>query len=164
MDSLFPTAVPLPAIDTLIGLRTPAPADWLAARRRPGLSRRAALVATCRAELDWALTDGRSVAVRLGLADEPAADVRLPHEQAAARLLNAWGHLHPTEASIHRLIGRLRPQRAAAAHDADWARRARGTLDDLQWYCRERRRASAAFFAAAADYAAVRRGRIRAAA
>jgi hypothetical protein len=153
LDSLVPLPSPSPA-DLLIRRRAPAPATWLAARLR-GLAGRAATVALCRGELDWAWTDGRAVAAALGRSDEPdPQEVRLPHEHAAARLLGVWGHLHPTEYRIHTIMARLKLQRIAAADDGQWARRAQGSLDDLRRHRDDRRKQWAAFLAAAADYEA----------
>src|SRR5204862_7435650 len=123
--------------------------------------------ARCRAERDWAAVDGGGLAASLGIADPgpmrrgPALweAARLPHEIAAARLLNVWGHLHPMEWRIRELILRLRAQRSKE-HEGDWAERAVGTLGDLQWYRRERCRRWRAWLATAADYAA-EAGRIR---
>ncbi len=155
MDCLFPSPV-----DLLLRRRAPAPRDWVTAHDRgatPG--RRAGTIARCRAELEWANADGQALAAELGIADpdrprrlpSPWEAVRLPHEAAAACLLNVWGHLHPMEWRIRELILRLRAQRPKA-HRGDWSRRAAGTLDDLQWYRRERRRLWRAWLAAAADY------------
>jgi hypothetical protein len=156
----------LSTLDVLIRRRTPALLAWLVGRVPQGLGRRDALVAICRAELDWAWTEARSIAARLGLREDDdeaaAAAARLPHEQAAAKLLNAWGHLHPTERRIREVMARLRLQRLAAADDADWQRRAAGTLGDLRWYRDARRKQWADFLAAEAAYIAVRRERRRA--
>ena len=159
MDTFIP---PLPSTAVLARLRRrPAPPAWLLARSAHEPAGRASLVARCRAELECARAQWLELAAGLGIAVDPwrAAQhgsppweaAHLPREQAAARLLNAWGHLHPTEALLRRLIPRLRAQRANAAH-GDWAERAAGTLADLQWHRRERRRRWSAFLAAAADY------------
>jgi hypothetical protein len=156
MDCLLPSL-----LDLLRLRRMPAPGDWLAARVGPPTRERGAALARCRAELDWAAVDGSALVASLGMADPgpmrrgPALweAARLPHEAAAARLLNVWGHLHPMEWRIRELILRLRAQRSNE-HEGDWAERAAGTLADLQWYRGERCRLWRAWLAAAADYAA----------
>lgn len=132
-------------------------------------SARAQLIETCRAELAWSVADYIRLAGTGANHDarydgpHPAEAHRLPHERAAATVLNVWGHLHPIERSIRDLIrrpnGRLRAQRQAAAADRysesqryDWARRAEHTLDDLRWYLAERRKLVGRFRVAAADY------------
>lgn len=130
---------------------------------------RACLVEACRAELAWSVADyvrlagtGANHDARYDGA-HPAEAGRLPHERAAAAVLNVWGHLHPIECRIHDLTrrptGTLRAQRQAAAADRysepqryAWARRAEATLDDLRWYLAERRKLVVRFNAVAADY------------
>ena len=156
MDCLLPSL-----LDLLRLRRVPAPGDWLAARAGPPTRGRRTALARCRAELDWAAVDGRALAASLGIAypgptwrgPAPWEAARLPHEIAAARLLNVWGHLHPMEWRIREQILRLRAQRTKA-HEGDWAERAAGTLGDLQWYRRERNRLWRAWLTAAADYQA----------
>ncbi|CAN5197968.1 hypothetical protein BH10PSE6_BH10PSE6_38640 [soil metagenome] len=134
---------------------------------------RARLVETCRAELAWSVADwirlsgtGANHDARYD-GPHPAEPHRLPHERAAATVLNVWGHLHPIERSIHDLTrrpnGRLRTQRQAAAADRytesqryDWARRAEATLDDLRWHLSERRKLMMRLTAAVAHYRAAR--------
>ena len=135
--------------------RSPAPARRLTSRT-PELAGCRRLVETCRAELAWAREDWLEIAGRLGIAvdgrDErwgaPAWEAdRLPHEQAAARLLNVWGHLHPIEDRLRKSLRRLKAQRRAR-----WGDHAAATLGDLHWYRAERGRLWRAFLAAAADY------------
>jgi hypothetical protein len=136
--------------------RSAAPAARLGRCTPPDLSGRRRLVEACRAELAWAREDWAEVAGRLGIAIDadhgrrgPAAweADRLPHEQAAARLLNVWGHLHPVEHRLRASLSRLKAQRRAR-----WDGRAAGTLEDLRWYRVQRARLWPAFLAAGADY------------
>lgn len=112
------------------------------------------LIDTCRAELAAA-----SCRYRLATAsrawdheiEQAAAAHRLPHEQAAAILLNVWGHLHPIEARAVEIANRLVLQRRAG-----WTSRADGTLADLRRYLAARAELRRIFDAAAADYLAAR--------
>jgi hypothetical protein len=140
-------------MDRLLAHRLPAPSQRLIDRRQdPGARRR--LVEACRGELAWAREDWLRIAGQLGLAADPRdrhddsfvwEATRLPHELAAARLLNIWGHLHPVEHRLREAIARVRAQRAAG-----WD--ATATLDDVTWYRRERRKLVQAFLAAATEY------------
>ena len=140
-------------MDPLVSDRLPAPSHRLI-DRTPGLGARRRLVEACRAELAWAREDWLRIAASLGLAADPRERrddgfvweaVRLPHELAAARLLNVWGHLHPIEYRLREAIARVKAQRAAG-----WD--ATATLDDVAWYRRERRKLVRAFHDAAAEY------------
>ena len=132
--------------------RVPAPPGWLADHVPPGRCPRETLIARCRAELDWALSDW------IGLRTDPEeAEVRLPHEEAAARLLNAWGHLHPLEFQIRKIKARLRLQDIAATNTAAWQRRAESARADLRWYWVARRKRLPGFLALAAAYDAAAR-------
>ena len=140
-------------MDRLLPHRLPAPNQRLI-DRPPGLGARRRLVEACRAELAWARDDWQRIAASLGLAADPRERhddgfvweaVRLPHELAAARLLNVWGHLHPVEYRLHEAIVRAKAQRAAGWNIA-------GTLEDIGWYRRERRKLARAFHDAAAEY------------
>jgi hypothetical protein len=138
----------------IIRHRSPAPARRLTIR--PDLSGCRRLVETCRAELAWAREDWLQIAGRLGVAVDPRTDRasppawdadRLPHEQAAARLLNVWGHLHPIEHRLRASVWRLKRQRRAG-----WVDAASGTLEDLRWYRAERGKLWHVFLMAGADY------------
>jgi hypothetical protein len=140
-------------MDHFLAYRLPAPSQRLI-DRTPGLGARRRLVEACRGELAWAREDWLGIVADLGLAADPRdrqddayvwETARLPHEHAAARLLNVWGHLHPIEHRLREAIGRVRAQRAAG-----WD--ATGTLEDVAWYCRERRKLAQAFLEAAAEY------------
>lgn len=145
-------------MDSLLSRRQPAPSQHLI-DRTPGLGARRRLVEACRAELGWAREDWLRIAASLGLTADPRdrrADggdgggfvweaARLPHELAAARLLNVWGHLHPIEYRLREAIARAKAQRAAG-----WD--ATATREDVAWYRRERRKLLQAFLAAADDY------------
>jgi len=130
--------------------RTPAPADWLSAWLSgwpaPGLGERGRLVETCRAELAWARADGLEIAASVDWTSEDWMEALLAHEQAAAWLLELWGHLHPKEHRLREGLARLRAQRKA-----EWPCAA-ATLRDVQRYRRERRALLRAFLEAAADY------------
>lgn len=140
-------------MDSLLARRQPAPNQRLI-DRTPGLGARRRLVEACRSEVAWAREDWLRIAASLGLAADPRDShddglvweaARLPHEHAAARLLNVWGHLHPLEHRLREAIARTRAQRAAG-----WD--ATATLEDVAWYCRERRKLVRAFGEAAAEY------------
>jgi hypothetical protein len=128
-------------MDALLPLRSPAPGDWLAGQVLPDLDGRRRLVETCRAELVWARADWMAVARTA----EGWQDACLPHERAASRLLDIWGHLHPLEHRLRRAIGRLDARRRAG-----WD--GQSTLADLQRYRHERRPLWRAFLETAADY------------
>jgi hypothetical protein len=144
-------------MDRLLAHRQPAPSQRLI-DRTPGLGTRRRLVEACRGELAWAREDWFRIASELGLPADPHDRLgdgfngsfvweaaRLPHEQAAARLLNVWGHLHPVEHRLREAIGRVRARRAAG-----WD--ATATLEDVAWYRRERRKLVRAFLEAASEY------------
>lgn len=133
-----------------IARRVAAPADWLLGYLAPDLAGRARLVETCRAELTWARADG----LASGADDEGWQDLLLPHERAAARLLDLWGHLHPLEHRLREGLRRLKAQRRAG-----WPNAA-ATLADVQRYRTARRQLLRAFLDAAAGY---RRKRVRSA-
>jgi hypothetical protein len=128
--------------------RTAAPAAWLSQRLLSGLSaglgERTRLVESCRAELAWARADWLEIA---GAAadDDGWQEALLPHERAAARLLELWGRLHPIE---HRLREGL--ERLAKRRRARWACAA--TLADVEAYRRDRRLLLRALLDAAVDY------------
>src|SRR5476651_1742760 len=155
----------------MLSLRLPAPTDFLA-RRLDAIDWRGAppregsrwwLVETCRAELEWAEADWR----RLGgdavepsrSRPHPAEACRLPHEEAAARLVNCHLHVDVEAWRIHELLRRLPGQRQAAgdpaqsaAYRAAWTAVATGTIADLGGHRRRRAQAWRAFLAAAALY------------
>lgn len=130
---------------------------------------RAHMVEACKAELDWSIADWSRLTGFSGLSHDyrdgahPADIHRLPHERAAATVLNCWGHLHPTEWRIREIIKTLRAQRKAAAanrYSEDqryaWGRKAEATRDDLRLYVEDHRRQTKLFFAAVAEYRALR--------
>jgi hypothetical protein len=149
----------------------PAPADFLARRldaidwrgAPPGKGSRRWLVETCRAELDWAEADWRRLggdalsAPRSG--PHPAEASRLPHETAAARLVNCHLHVDGEGWRIRELLQRLPGQRQAAgdlsqsaAYRASWAAVAAGAIADLADHRKRRAQAWRAFLAAALLY------------
>jgi len=140
-------------MDRLLPHRLPAPSHHLI-ERTSDLGARRRLVEACRGELVWAREDWLRIAGQLGLAADPRERhddsfvweaARLPHERAAARLLNVWGHLHPVEHRLREAIARVRARRAAG-----WD--ATATLEDVAWYRRERRKLVQTFLEAAAEY------------
>lgn len=162
----------------MLPLRRPAPADFLARRRAatdwirwgmtaPAEGSRRWLVETCRAELDWAEAEWRQLggdALELPRhGPHPAEALRLPHEQAAARLVNCHVHLDLERRAIDDLGRRLRRQREAAtdlaqsdAYRAAWAARVEASARALR-ACRERRAVAwRAFRAAASRYRELR--------
>ena len=124
------------------------------------------LVETCRAELAWALADWRLLT---GTVEEPAANRsggphpseahRLPHEVAAARVVNCHLHVDVEGWRIRTLLMTLRRQRRAAcdgeqadAYRLSWMEAAAGTLADLVLHRNRRRVAWDCFLAASAEY------------
>lgn len=154
----------------------PAPADFIARRlarirwigEAPGPHARLHLVALCRAELEWAAdrwrAEAREVdewACRLG--PHPSEASRLPHEAAAATVVNAHLHVDVANARLRDLKGRLRAQRAAAldagqdaAYRACWAEQADASLEEYRGHRLRRRIAWQLFRAAAGHYRALR--------
>jgi hypothetical protein len=124
-------------------------------------------VETCRAELEWAVAEwrllagdpdsGRSYDRHSG--PHPSEEGRLPHERAAARVVNCHLHLDVAQWRLAELVPRLRRQRAAALdhgrpedHRLYWADAAAATAADLRGYLARRRLAWRCFLVAAADY------------
>lgn len=124
------------------------------------------LVETCRAELEWAVAEWRWLAGDpddKGWGPHPSEPWRLPHEWAAARVVNCHLHLDVAQTRLAELVPRLRRQRAAslarclagsqsAVHRLYWADAAEGTERDVREYLARRRLAWHCFLAAAADY------------
>ena len=158
----------------MLVLREPAPLDFLARRLTaidwhegpPAEGSRIWLVETCRAELEWACADWRRLGGDLGEtgpAAHPSDAWRLPHERAAARLVNCHLHVDVEGWRIGELLRRLPGQRRAtlditqsAAYGLAWANRAAGTLDDLRLHRLQRRLAWRGFLAAADEYRGLR--------
>lgn len=163
----------------MISLRRPAPAEFLRRRRAavgwgawrleapPGEGSRAWLVETCRAELEWVEAEWR----RLGgdpfavsrHRPHPSEALRLPHEQAAARLVNCHLHVDAAGWGLREACRRLRAQRRAAgdgtqgaAYRDGWARIAAETAKDLAHHRARRGLAWRAFLEAAARYRSLR--------
>lgn len=157
--------------------RRPAPADYLARRLASWAGQKAEknadwrrrIVATCRAELEWATDDWR----RLGGDDSdrracdpgphPSDAWRLPHEVAAARLVNCHLHVDVETWRLRELIARLPGQRRAARdwkqsalYRHSWHLAAKGTESDIWAYRHRRRMAWLAFLEAAMRYRALR--------
>ncbi len=159
----------------------PSPAS--PARRRPAdpafLARRLAaiawfeppsprlrLVETCRAELEWAVAEWRWLSSDpddrgpgRNWGPHPSEAWRLPHEHAAARVVNCHLHLDVAQFNLNALLPRLRGQRAAALRQDQrisyrlyWADAAAGTERDIREYLRRRHLAWRCFRAASADY------------
>ena len=167
----------------MLSLRFPASADFLARRLRaigwrgtpPREGSRGWLVARCRAELEWAEADWRRLggdAIELPpprprpgrhAASHPAEQYRLPHEAAAARLVNCHLHVDVETWRLRELLRRLPAQRRAAgdptqdeAYRASWTAVATGTIADLRSHRARRAQAWRAFLAAASFYCRLR--------
>ena len=129
-------------------------------------SPRLRLVETCRAELEWAVAEWRWISSEpddrdwsRGWGPHPSEAWRLPHEQAAARVVNCHLHLDVAQFRLRALLPRLRGQRAAAlrldqsaAYRLSWADAAAGTERDIRDYLGRRRLAWRCFRTASADY------------
>jgi hypothetical protein len=109
-------------------------------------------------EADWARMTGHSRLHDYREGPHPAETYRLPHEWAAARVLNAWSHLHPVEHRIHANVAVLRSQIKTAAMIPSWGKRAESTRETLRRLVADRRRLAAAFFAETANYRHLRAG------
>ena len=156
--------------------RHPAPADFIARRLArirwtgevPGPHSRLHLVALCRAELEWAADRWRAEAGEVDewacrLGPHPSEASRLPHEAAAAAVVNAHLHVDVENARLRDLKGQLRGQRTAAldtgqdaAYRASWAEQAEASLAEYRRHRRRRRMAWQLFRAAADRYRALR--------
>lgn len=154
---------------TLSSIRQRRPADpGFIARRLAAIawceppSPRQRLVETCRAELEWATAEWRWLADdpgHSGWGPHPSENWRLPHEQAAARVVNCHLHLDVALSRWGQLRRKLRGQRVAAsrqdqteAYRLSWADAAVGTQEDIRRYLARRRLAWRCFLAASADY------------
>lgn len=116
---------------------------------------RRVVVEACKAELAWSVAEWRRLNPN-GWEHERdveglAAPHRLPHERAAAVVLNCWNHLHPTDSRAAELWARVKLQLRAG-----WREKAARTLVDLNWYRIERAKQVAAFDAAVAEYRRLR--------
>jgi hypothetical protein len=133
-------------MDTYIAPRV-AHSDYLARKViASGAEGRDAVIVACRAEVDWATRHG-------GVGQEWGVTViadSAPHVQAAARVLNCWGHLHPTE---HRIRATIATIRARKKYGWDVSEQEA----DLRWYWGERRKQCIAFNAAVEVYHELRR-------
>ena len=162
--------MPSPAPQAL--RRQPAPPSFVARRLaciawRGAPRSRAWLVETCRAELEWAVAEWRLLTGdpdHRGPGLHPSEEWRLPHERAAARVVNCHLHLDVAQWRLAELVPRLRRQRAAAldaerpeSHRLYWANTAVGTVDDVRGYLARRRLAWRCFLVAAADYRRLKR-------
>ena len=128
-------------------------------------SPRLRLVETCRAELEWAVAEWRWLASDpddRGWGPHPSEAWRLPHEQAAARVVNCHLHLNVAQFAPFRAAAAgfaasaPRPSTAAwipgASYRLSWADAAAGTERDVREYLGRRRLAWPCFRAASADY------------
>jgi len=105
--------------------RQPASCSFVARRLaciawRGAPSPRLWLVETCRAELEWAVAEWRQLAgdpEERSSGPHPSEEGRLPHERAAARVVNCHLHLDVAQWRLAELVPRLRRQRAAALDD-----------------------------------------------
>lgn len=125
------------------------------------------VIETCRAELAWSVANWRKLNPDWRGFDHEAVALsepwRLPHERAAAKVLNAWGHVHLPTGEWHEVKARLRAQLKAAAdtrqslpYRLQWLKRGADTRSELD-DCRDRRRkAWPALLEAIAEYRAAR--------
>jgi hypothetical protein len=128
------------------------------------------LLEACKAEVAWAHADYCRITGTSGLSHDsrydgvhPSEQWRLPVEQLAARVLNAWGHVHVEIGRIRDALTGLRRARDAAANaeqsDAyreSWAQGAAFIAADLRALLAYRRRAWPVFVQAAREYRAAR--------
>lgn len=122
---------------------------------------RQAIIEACKAELAWSVAHYTRLYGHVSHdarydGPHPAESYRLPHEHAAARVLNAWGHLHPTEWRVRENLKVLRSQIEAAAMMPSWGPRADATRDTLRLLLADRARQAKAFFAAVERYRRLR--------
>jgi hypothetical protein len=123
---------------------------------------RRTVIEACKAEITWSVADYKRMAGDYsqcdGWRDGPhhAETYRLPHERAAARVLSAWGHLHPTETRIRANAAVLRSQIKAATMTPSWGPRAEATRKSLRLIAEDRARQSRALFAEIANYRRLR--------
>jgi hypothetical protein len=127
-------------------------------------SPRLRLVETCRAELEWAVAEWRWLSSDpddsgRDWGPHPSEAWRLPHEHAAARVVNCHLHVDVAQFRLNALVPKLRDQRAAAlrldqgtSYRLYWADAATSTEGDVREYLRRRRLAWRCFRAASADY------------
>jgi hypothetical protein len=127
-------------------------------------------VEACRAELEWAVAEWRLLSgdpghqgsgqgLGQGGGSHPSEEWRLPHERAAARVVNCHLHLDVALWRLAELVPRLRRQRAAALDDGRpeghrlyWADAAAATAGDVRTCLARRRLAWRCLLAAASDY------------
>lgn len=124
------------------------------------------LIEACRAELAWSRADYCRLTgvANLNHSDaydgpHPSEAHRLPVEHLAARVLNAWGHVHVETGRIRHEIEVLRRARDAADrmdqsadYRASWAQQADGIASDLRQLLGYRRKAWPVFVGAAREY------------
>ena len=126
------------------------------------------VIVTCRAELAWAEAEWRQLdpltpVDRRAMGPHPAEAYRLPHEQAAARVLNAWDHLHPTTTLARNAKSKLklalkagRDMTQGQAYRDSWAEGVVEMRAELALYRNRRHRPLQDFIAAIAAYRAQR--------
>lgn len=124
-------------------------------RSKAPLSNHYAILERLRAELAWATAEWRRLNPYWSgwdhEAELAAAAERLPHEQAAATALNAWGHVVGHRARIAECRARLKSQRRAG-----WHAHAIDTADDLRAHWQNRRLAWRVFLQALRRYRELR--------
>jgi hypothetical protein len=160
-DTIASAAFAIP-VETLIRRRRRAAPPAFLDRRTTAAgaaTERQRTIEACRAELAWARGDVIFIAGELGLAIDPESRdaiplhelTRLPHERAAATVLNVWGHLQPIESRARDCRRCLNAQRRAG-----WTDRTAGSARDLRWHLAERRKLKPIFAAAVANYRRLR--------
>lgn len=185
MDTLPARQSFTPAVDrtsaALLTDRRPADAGFIARKvlsiawdkfgvEVPPAHSRTWLIEACRAELSWSVADYCRITGTSSLAHDsqydgphPSQSWRLPVENLAARVLNAWGHVHVETRNLRHALTGLRAARRAASNEVQnslyrvsWARTAALMVDEIRQLLAYRRRAWPVFVAAAREYRAVR--------
>jgi hypothetical protein len=113
---------------------------------------RKAVIAACRAEMDWATA--RYHRSHPSAFQDPGYGVgalRYPHERAAAVVLNVHGHVLGHESRFRDCKARLVAQRKAG-----WHERAGATIADMREHWRNRHKSWGAFLAATREYQRLR--------
>jgi hypothetical protein len=108
----------------------------------------------CRAELKWSVADWKRLNPHFNGWDHEAGDqserCRLPHEKAAAHVLNIWGHIVGPRVRIAELLS-IAKDRKSRGDD-----RLADAMTDLSYYLAARRKAWALLIPAIKAYRAAR--------
>lgn len=124
-------------------------------QRWQGLSQHQTILKRLDAELAWSKSEWKRLNPHFGGYDHEAqlaaAAERLPHEEAAATALGAWGHVVGHKKRLRECKARLQAQRAAG-----WHAHVIATADDLRAHWQNRRRAWRVFLTALRRYRELR--------